>query len=32
MGPETRGLPEHVRLMFPQEQWIRYQWLKTQEV
>ncbi len=23
MGPETRGLPEHVRLMFPQEQWIR---------
>ena len=23
MGPETRGLPEQVRLMFPQEQWIR---------
>src|SRR5690554_3423467 len=23
MGPETRGLPEHVRLMFPQEHWIR---------
>ena len=23
MGPETRGLPENVRLMFPQEQWIR---------
>ncbi|MEB3753904.1 tRNA (cytidine(34)-2'-O)-methyltransferase [Acinetobacter sp. MD2(2019)] len=23
MGPETRGLPEAVRLMFPQEQWIR---------
>ena len=23
MGPETRGLPEHVRMMFPQEQWIR---------
>ena len=23
MGPETRGLPEQVRLMFPQENWIR---------
>lgn len=23
MGPETRGLPEAVRLMFPQENWIR---------
>ena len=23
MGPETRGLPEHVRLMFPQKHWIR---------
>ena len=23
MGPETRGLPEHVRLMFPQKNWIR---------
>ncbi|MHA3050300.1 tRNA (cytidine(34)-2'-O)-methyltransferase [Acinetobacter sp. ANC 4641] len=23
MGPETRGLPEHVRFMFPKEQWIR---------
>ena len=23
MGPETRGLPEHVRLMFPQQHWIR---------
>lgn len=23
MGPETRGLPENVRLMFPQENWIR---------
>jgi tRNA (cytidine/uridine-2'-O-)-methyltransferase len=22
MGPETRGLPEHVRLMFPPENWI----------
>ena len=22
MGPETRGLPEQVRLMFPQENWI----------
>ena len=22
MGPETRGLPEPVRLMFPQENWI----------
>lgn len=22
MGPETRGLPENVRLMFPKEQWI----------
>ncbi|KAA8731934.1 tRNA (cytidine(34)-2'-O)-methyltransferase [Acinetobacter qingfengensis] len=23
MGPETRGLPEQVRLMFPQQNWIR---------
>ncbi|WP_130803278.1 tRNA (cytidine(34)-2'-O)-methyltransferase [Acinetobacter ihumii] len=23
MGPETRGLPESVRLMFPQQNWIR---------
>lgn len=23
MGPETRGLPEQVRLMFPQKNWIR---------
>lgn len=23
MGPETRGLPEQVRLMFPQRNWIR---------
>ena len=23
IGPETRGLPEQVRLMFPQENWIR---------
>ncbi|MBJ9986048.1 tRNA (cytidine(34)-2'-O)-methyltransferase [Acinetobacter sp. S40] len=23
MGPETRGLPESVRLMFPQKNWIR---------
>lgn len=23
MGPETRGLPEQVRLMFPQDNWIR---------
>jgi tRNA (cytidine/uridine-2'-O-)-methyltransferase len=23
MGPETRGLPEHVRMMFPKEHWIR---------
>lgn len=23
MGPETRGLPEQVRLMFPQKHWIR---------
>ncbi|RKG31971.1 tRNA (cytidine(34)-2'-O)-methyltransferase [Acinetobacter guerrae] len=23
MGPETRGLPEHVRFMFPQQNWIR---------
>ncbi|MFT4019949.1 MAG: tRNA (cytidine(34)-2'-O)-methyltransferase [Acinetobacter sp.] len=23
MGPETRGLPEYVRLLFPEEQWIR---------
>ena len=23
MGPETRGLPEAVRLQFPQEQWLR---------
>lgn len=23
LGPETRGLPEHVRLMFPVENWIR---------
>ncbi len=23
MGPETRGLPEAVRMMFPQEHWIR---------
>ena len=23
MGPETRGLPESVRLLFPQENWIR---------
>lgn len=23
MGPETRGLPEQVRLMFPQQHWIR---------
>jgi tRNA (cytidine/uridine-2'-O-)-methyltransferase len=23
MGPETRGLPENVRMMFPQEHWIR---------
>ncbi|MBF7686841.1 tRNA (cytidine(34)-2'-O)-methyltransferase [Acinetobacter rathckeae] len=23
MGPETRGLPEQVRLMFPAEQWIK---------
>ena len=23
MGPETRGLPEHVRLMFPEQHWIR---------
>ncbi|WLF83104.1 tRNA (cytidine(34)-2'-O)-methyltransferase [Moraxella sp. ZY210820] len=23
MGPETRGLPEHIRLKFPQEHWIR---------
>lgn len=23
MGPETRGLPESVRLQFPAEQWIR---------
>lgn len=23
LGPETRGLPEHVRMMFPVENWIR---------
>lgn len=23
MGPETRGLPEQVRLLFPQQHWIR---------
>lgn len=23
MGPETRGLPEHVRMMFPKQHWIR---------
>lgn len=23
MGPETRGLPEQVRLLFPQQNWIR---------
>jgi len=23
MGPETRGLPEQVRLMFPEQHWIR---------
>lgn len=23
MGPETRGLPENVRMMFPQDNWIR---------
>ncbi|NLZ85773.1 MAG: tRNA (uridine(34)/cytosine(34)/5-carboxymethylaminomethyluridine(34)-2'-O)-methyltransferase TrmL, partial [Gammaproteobacteria bacterium] len=23
MGPETRGLPEYVRMMFPQQHWIR---------
>jgi Predicted rRNA methylase (SpoU class) len=23
MGPETRGLPEDVRMMFPKEHWIR---------
>ncbi|SPL69358.1 tRNA (cytidine(34)-2'-O)-methyltransferase [Acinetobacter stercoris] len=23
MGPETRGLPEHVRMMFTKEHWIR---------
>ena len=23
MGPETRGLPEAVRMMFPKEHWIR---------
>ena len=23
MGPETRGLPEKVRMMFPEQQWIR---------
>lgn len=23
MGPETRGLPEQVRLIFPQENWIK---------
>lgn len=23
MGPETRGLPEQVRMLFPKEHWIR---------
>lgn len=23
LGPETRGLPEHVRMMFPVDNWIR---------
>ena len=23
MGPETRGLPESIRILFPQEHWIR---------
>ena len=23
MGPETRGLPENVRMMFPEKHWIR---------
>ena len=23
MGPETRGLPEQVRMLFPQQHWIR---------
>lgn len=23
MGPETRGLPEHIRLYFPEHHWIR---------
>jgi tRNA (cytidine/uridine-2'-O-)-methyltransferase len=32
MGPETRGLPEHVRLMFPQKTGFVYQWQKTHAV
>ena len=23
MGPETRGLPEYIRMLFPQKHWIR---------
>ena len=23
MGPETRGLPEHIRMLFPEKHWIR---------
>ena len=32
MGPETRGLPESVRMLFPEHHWIRYRWRRRHAV